>query len=299
MPCCSIHMRQNTGDIKSGLNTARSRAVIRLLLAAIAAAGLWGQAAPVSAQVLIWNLPEEDGTWIDFTGTYRVVQARPNNSAGDLQLEWRSDLRISSVGKEDAEFMGKSVPCRWVEFKSVTKPNDLEKSAGPGGVCLYKVLIPESAITGKTVDDVGLPITYLPVVKGFRKVGDREVEEVKEKVLGVYPLIAPVVAYPDLKPASPDQEDLDLGEKLGPVSARVFDGTATTVSEYRRSTNTGRLWRSDKLPFGLSKFRVNLLREERGVAAPPGEFVKSAVIEVELTAVDKGTGMKSELGDAK
>lgn len=273
------------------------QSVVRM--AAALTVGLIALSGSANAQVLIWSLPPEDGTWVEYTGTYRVTQSRPNNSAGDLQLEWRSDLKISSVGKETADFNGASVPCRWVEFKSVTKPNDLEKAPGPGGVCIYKVLIPESTVTGKTVDGEGLPVTYLPVVKGYRKVGDREPEEVKERVLGVYPLIAPVVAYPDLKPASPEQEELDLGEKLGRVDTKVFDGTATTSAEYRRSTNAGRLWRTDKLPFGLARFRVNLLREERGVAAAPGEFRKSAVVEVELTATDKGTGMKSELGETK
>jgi hypothetical protein len=296
MQRCLTNVCENAANARSG---ARLFAWWRFAVAAIAALCLFANAGTASAQVLIWSLPEEDGAWIDFTGTYRVIQARPNNSEGDLQLEWRSDLRISSVGKETADVGGKSVACRWVEFKSVTKPNDLEKSPGPGGICLYKVLIPEDRVTGKTVDEVGLPITYLPIVKGYRKVGERDVEEVNEKVLGVYPLIAPVVAYPDLKPASPPQEDLDLGEKLGPVSTNVFDGNSTVVSEYRRSTNAGRLWRAETLPFGLAKFRVNLLREERGVAAPPGEFSKSAVVEVELTAVEKGTGMKSELGDAK
>ena len=45
--------------------------------------GLLGWVPTTSAQVLIWNLPKEDGAWIRFEGNYRQNQARPNAAAGD------------------------------------------------------------------------------------------------------------------------------------------------------------------------------------------------------------------------
>src|SRR5260370_29473711 len=90
-------------------------------------------AAPASAQILIWNMPKEQGAWVRFEGTYRQTRSRPNATAGDEQLEWRSELTISDVGREKADFEGgKNVPCRWVEFQSLPNPNALEKQPGPG-----------------------------------------------------------------------------------------------------------------------------------------------------------------------
>src|SRR5262245_21806858 len=116
----------------------RSHLVSGLVLAAVFVAF---PAAPASAQVLIWSLPKEDGTWVRFEGTYKQTRNRPDAKLGDEMLEWRSELTISVVGSETAEFTDKDadgkdrlreVPCRWVEFKSQTKPGGLDIPAGPG-----------------------------------------------------------------------------------------------------------------------------------------------------------------------
>src|SRR5262245_46496972 len=148
----------------------RTKAV-GMLLAVIA----WlGAPSLSSAQMLIWNLPNDDGVWVRFEGAYKQTRARPNSNAGDENLEWGRQLTISSVGRETVD--GRA--CRWVEFKSITKPSGLEQKPGPGDSYIYKVLIPEDHVIGKTVDAETIPVTYLPIVKGWRKVGEREPQPV-------------------------------------------------------------------------------------------------------------------------
>jgi hypothetical protein len=255
-------------------------------------------ATPASAQILIWNMPRENGAWVRFEGTYRQTRSRPNAAAGDELLEWRSELTISDVGREKADFDGeKNVPCRWVEFKSLTKPNGLEKHPGPGDTFVYKVLIPENRVIGKTVDSDNIPVTYLPIVKGWRKVGERDAEAVTEKALAVYPTIALVTYYPDLTAEGGQSDSLQLGGAQ--VSARMHKGSRVFQKTRSRSTNNASLWLSDEVPFGLARFQVTLTQEQKELAATADEFKRASLTEVDMAIVATGNDARSELGDAK
>ena len=70
---------------------------------------------PVSAQGLIFNLPE-DGKAVEYEGTL-TQSTGPDDQA---PLQWTCELSIKSVGKEEAEFDGKVQPCRWLEIKTLT-----------------------------------------------------------------------------------------------------------------------------------------------------------------------------------
>jgi hypothetical protein len=260
-------------------------------------ASLGGLAAPASAQILIWSLPEEDGTWVRFEGTYKQTRARPESTAGDEQLEWRSELTISSVGKETATVDGKELACRWVEFKTLTKPGGLDKEPGPGDLYVYKVLIPEERVIGKTVDDDTIPVTFLPIVKGFRRVGMREPEAVTEKALAVYPTVALLTHYPNLKTEGEEPEELQLAGNT--VSAKLFKGSRVFKQTTSRSTNVASQWRSSDVPFGLAKFQVTLTREEKPLAASSEEFQRTSLIEQEMAVAAIGGDAHSELGDSK
>jgi hypothetical protein len=243
-------------------------------------------------------MPKENGAWVRFEGTYRQTRSRPNATAGDELLEWRSELTISDVGREKADFDGeKNVPCRWVEFKSLTKPNGLEKQPGPGDTFIYKVLIPENRVIGKTVDADNIPVTYLPIVKGWRKVGERGAEPVTEKALAVYPTIALVTYYPDLKSDGGDSEPVQVGG--APVSAHLHKGSRVFQKTTSRSTNNASLWLSDEVPFGLARFQVTLTQEQKELAATADEFKRASITEVDMAVVATGNDARSELGDAK
>jgi hypothetical protein len=260
-------------------------------------AWLAGPVASASAQVLIWSLPKDEGAWIRLEGAYRQTRSRPNSNAGDETLEWRSELTISSVGRQTVDVDGSDVACRWVEFKSVTKPNGVDQQPGPGDTFIYKVLIPENRVVGKTTDEEDLPITYLPIVKGFRRVGQREVEAVREQALAVYPTIAPVTYYPDLKADGEEAQSLQVAGN--PVAAQLFKGTRNLKRATNRSANAASLWRSDDVPFCLARFQVTLTVEQKDLTASDEEFQRASLIEVDMAAVAVGNDARSELGDAK
>lgn len=262
--------------------------------------------ASASAQILIWSLPKEDGTWVRFEGSYKQTRARPNLNAGDEVLEWRSELTISAVGREMAEVefkddegndAKKEVACRWVEFKTITKPPGLEKQPGPADSYAYKVLIPEERVIGKPVDEDNIPVTFLPIVRGWRKVGLRDPEPVTEKALAVYPTLALVTYYPDLKAEGDQTEELQVaGEK---VAAQLYKGSRVYQKATNRSTNAASLWLSEDVPFGLAKFQVTLTIEQKDIGATADEFKRSSLIEVDMAAVASGADARSEFGDAK
>jgi len=261
---------------------------------------------PASAQVLIWSVPKEDGAWVRFEGTYKQTRNRPDAKLGDEMLEWRSELTISAVGGETAEFTDKDaegkdrtreVPCRWVEFKSVTKPNGLDIPAGPGDTYLYKVLIPAERVTGDIVDEQGIPVTYLPIVKGWRKIGQRDAEEVTEKALAVYPTISLVTYYPNLKAEGEESEQVQVGADT--VAARLYKGSRVFQKNTNRSTNAATLWRSDDVPFGLARLQVSLTQEKKELAASADEFRQTSLIEVDMAVVATGNDARSELGDGQ
>jgi hypothetical protein len=259
-----------------------------------------------SAQVLIWSLPKEDGTWVRFEGTYKQTRARANAAAGDEMLEWRSELTISAVGSENGEIDGtddagkpvkNEVPCRWIEFKSITKPNGLDKQPGPGDTFVYKVLVSEEAVIGETADKKGIPVTFFPIARGWRKVGQRDAEAVTEKALAVYPTVSLVTYYPNLSAEGDESEQVQIGAEA--VTARPFKGSRVLKNPTSRSTNAATLWRSDQVPFGLTRFQVSLTVEKKDLAASADEFKRASLSEQEMTVVATGIDARSEIGDAE
>jgi len=262
---------------------------------------VFGVSNVTQAQGLLWSLPE-DGTWVKFTGKYKNKEEQPGNNAGPLQLEWLSELTIQSVGEEMAEFDGAETKCRWIEFKVVTglpSAGGVEAGAaidpGPFGVRIYKVLVPESRVTGKLKDEQNLPVMFIPIVKGSRKIGrDAQPEAIKEKVLAFYPVLGMFANYLDLEEGA--EESLDLAG-LGAVKATSLKGTLNQKNSELFTENVGQIWLSPDVPFGWAKYQVKLTRQRKSKFAPESDFVPAAEIEVEMAAVDKGMGAKSEIGD--
>ena len=262
----------------------------------------WCSAATSQAQGLLWNLPE-DGAVVEYAGKYTNKQERPGSNDGPLELEWDSRLTIQSVGEEKAEFEGLPTPCRWIEFKLLTgKPStkgveaDAGIDPGPHGTRIYKVLIPVSRINGKLRDGEGLPVTFLPIVKGFRKIGQQPPQLLKEKVLAIYPVLGLFANYLDLKPEG-EAADVDL-PNLGTIKTQMWKGSLKLQNQTSKSENVGEIWLADDVPFGWVKYHVKLTRQEKDITAPPTAFAPAAEIDVEMTMVKKETsGAKSELGD--
>jgi hypothetical protein len=249
-----------------------------------------------SAQGLLYSLPE-DGTGVRYEGEYKQLVKRPNAVEGDTTITGTQRLRIASVGKEDAEFRGKTEPCRWIEFKIQTgrkKEGDID--AGPGSVRIFKVLIPESAVRGTITEPLGgnreVYVSFLPIVKGFRKIGDEEAQPIDPPVFQVRPVLTQLQHYRNLMPEGSPEE---LQVTAGTFRSQLFKGSAVAESQSQRSTNTAEIYRSDAVPFGLVKWTAKTVTEEKPTTATRAEFVVTNEITEEMTATEVLNGVESEL----
>jgi len=265
----------------------------RLIVGLVLGCGLlFGRAHSVSAQGLIWNLPK-DGTWVRYEGKYKQVQFRPNSPKGDLTIEWIRHLWIKSVGRETAVYNGKPTPCRWIEIRVITgKASEAGVDPGPIGGRIIKVLVPESRVFATTVDLDKIPVAYLPIVKGYSKVGDGEVRTIRAKALKVYPLISLVTHYKTLSKSS-GSEPLTI--PLKEVTTQQYRGTFKMESPLERSNNQATLWTSKDVPFGLAGWKVKVTLEAKDSVAARTKFKKVTVMTVEMSAHEKGTEAQSDL----
>jgi hypothetical protein len=268
-----------------------------ILIVAIVACSLAADAA--SAQGLVWNLPP-DGTWVRYEGVYRQVLRRPESAEGDLTLQWQRNLDIRSVGQEvaahDIDHDGREAtePCRWLEFKLVTgKVVEGIIDAGPGATVLYKVLVPESEINGAIADDEGIFRAYLPVVKGFRKLGDEPAQPLEAGVLQIYPNLSLLRHYRDLVTDGTEQT-VDV-KNVGTVTVKVIRGHLEMETGTTRSVNDGEVSRSPDMPFGLVRWTAKTVAEQKNLTDPRSAFAEVVELSEELTAVDTGANAESEL----
>ena len=262
----------------------------------------------VQAQGLLWSLPP-DGHFVQFEGKFTQRDEQPETDAGNVTVEWLRQISIKSVGKEDALFNGKMVPCRWIEFKSVTgKQSEAGIDAGPNqeGVRIYKVLIPEHAIVGRVAqdgsvtDDDTIPISVIPIVRGVRKVAGNQPTPLRGRALQIYPMISMLLHYPKLET---DGEEPALGTILTPAAAPLFQGgnskkdNGRLVMESRtsRSTNTAQLWLSKDVPFGIAKWTITMVRETKETSDMRDAFAIASTVTIEMSVVAKGEEAFPEL----
>jgi hypothetical protein len=153
--------------------------------------------------------------------------------------------------------------------------------------------VPEAEIYGANVDAISIPVSFLPIVKGYRRFGEQEIRPIKAKVLQVYPLVAMLRSFREL---TSDAEGLvDPGVELGPVSAKHLTGTSEVESPTIRSKNTTDLWQSKDVPFGLAKWKVTITREIKDISDARTAFKLVSTIEVEMGAQRVDTQAEPEL----
>ncbi len=229
------------------------------------------------AQGLIWKLPE-DGSWVRYEGSYKQVEARPDSTQGNLEIEWIRHVTI-----------------RWIEFKIQTGKIDQGAiNTGTVGERIYKVLVPEDAVLGTISDREGLPVSYLPIVEGWRKTNDADPTpmQIKSGVLQVYPMISLIRHYKSMEEQTA-AETVPVG--MNDVSAKVMRGSLEQESLTHRILHESTLYRSDEVPFGLARWTVKISSERKADVEPRTAFKFASEITVEMNAREIGTDAPSEL----
>lgn len=243
-----------------------------------------------SAQGLIFQLPE-DGMAVEYQGTLTQGSSADDDNA----LKWTCELSIKSVGREDAEYQGQMQPCRWIEIKTITgKAGEAGIDPGPVGSRIYKVLVPESKIIGESRDSSGIANDMLPIVRGFRRLGEEGVEPIKTPALRFYPTIALLTSYPDPEVIATNAvpEVILQGPQLSAVHRK---GKVVMESQKTRSTNEGEYWVSKDVPFGLARWIVTVTSEEKDLAAARSEFRTTVVKKVDMQLRQIRQNAESEL----
>jgi hypothetical protein len=250
-------------------------------------------ASDASAQGLIWGLPQ-DGSWVRFEGEVKQTELRPDSPDGDVEMDWIQHVVVKSVGQESAEFEGESIPCRWIEIVTMTgKPSEGGIDTGPIGTAIYKVLVPESAVIGQMADKDTIPVSYLPVVKGYRKIGTRDVEAFTSPVLQIYPVVSLIRHFEGLQSAGDAPEDVDT--PVGVIPAQKYTGQIQQESRSTRISESAELWLSTDVPFGMAKWSFKGTREIKETFESRDAFHAVTEMTVELTVHETGMNAESEL----
>ncbi len=231
----------------------------------------------VAAQGLIFSLPE-DGMAVEYEGTLTQSTGPDDQSP----LQWTCELSIKSVGKEEAEFEGVTQPCRWLEIKSVTgKAGAAGIDPGPVGSRIYKVLVPESKIIGEWKDADGIPNEMIPIVKGFRGLGEEAVTPIATHAIRFYPTISLLTSYHDPETVATADTPGTLLQGQS-ITASRMRGKMVMESQKVRSTNEAEYWVSKDVPFGLARWIVTITSDEKDSAAPVSEFKPTTIKKVDM-----------------
>jgi hypothetical protein len=272
-----------------------------LVAVVVAALALSSQFGVARGQGLIVRLPQ-DGAWVRYEGNIKQVEFRPDAPEGDISMEWIQHLTIKSVGREQALYHGKQVPCRWIEIKIVTgKSSESGVEAGPVGERIYKILVPEERVVGEIADGEKIPFSFLDIVKGLRKTGSGPATPIpmargSEGVFQVYPLIGPLMHYDAIEAVGGGPEQVQLSGRA--VSAKKFKARRVIESPTTRTTNDAEFWETDgeTVPFGLAKWTSKTAVDKKDSTASRANAFKPATqVNVEMSAHEWGTGAKSEI----
>ncbi len=267
--------------------------MIRLKIAVIAvtlSAAVLFRCGSLSAQGLIFYLPE-DGKAVEYEGTL-IQSTGPDDQT---PLSWTCELSIKSVGAIEAEFEGKMQMCRWIEIKTLTGTSGAAGiDPGPVGARIYKVLVPESKVISGQTDADGISNDMLPIVRGFRRLGEEAVKEIKTPALRTYPTITLLTNYQQLEEvASADVPEIILQGQN--ITARRMKGIARMERTESRSTNEGEYWVTPDVPFGLARWIVTVTSEEKPSAAPVAEFKTVIIKKIDMKLRNIRDNAESEL----
>lgn len=253
---------------------------IRAWRTAFAAGFVLAVCGTASAQGLIWNLPE-DGTEVIYGGTLTQTDSRPGGE--QATMTWDRQLIIRSVGTQQAEHNGQTVPARWIEFELTTgRATEQGIDPGPLGARVFRILVPESAITGKPADARGIPNAFLPIIEGYMRIADRPVEKLDTSAFETYPALALLMNYKpnEIKAAGEEPADVPAGQ----FTVTKFEAQAVIESPSGRVENAATLFVSPEMPFGLVKWNATVTRSTKDPNQQRDDYVQMSRLESQIEA---------------
>lgn len=286
------------------------------------------------AQGLIWQLPKDPkdvNFTVEYKGTYKLYAPTVDKKDFVPETEaykWTRFITIRSLKQEKGYYLGKEVPCRWLEIsvKTGTEDKNLNPAVDPGkaGQRVYKVLVPESRIFGKPKDENNIFVSLLPVAttadgkpRGYRLIGGLSKEKeadgtVTPKIIGspealtvpavqIYPMISLLQHYRNLTEQPDDAEMVSVGRRRAPapnftpetISGDQFTKyTASRKVESRttRSLNSAVIYQSDRIPTGLLKWTVTIINMKKDTGQTTSEFTNASkiVCDMKVTQISYG-----------
>ena len=265
-------------------------AAVRPLAATVAAACCLIAAGPADAGGLVWNLPAP-GAFVRYEGELtQTLTDRRNQTSEVVRLR---QITVRSLDAETAEWDGRQVPARWLEVVSETgTPGERGLDPGPAGRVLYKVLVPESAVSADLADPAGIPHAFLPVLRGWRQVGDLEPAELGP-AFRAYPTLTLLTDFEprEVTSSEPDAADTPAGS---------FDGTRYTAKSVEESprarlTLEANWVVSPAVPFGPAAWEATLTREIKDASADRDAFREAGKSVERLELVEIGADARGEL----
>ena len=266
--------------------------MMRTVLRSLLAIGLLAAAPIADAAGLVWSIPA-DGTSATYSGTFSQLVKRTDPTQQDVTLTWNRTIVIRSVGGEDVTYNGQTVPARWIEIEQSTGTLDGGTvQAGPGGRIIVKLLVPESAISGGLVDDGGVPQSFLPAARGFRKIGDGPVEPIETAAFDPSPQIT-LLGQPQSLAATGESGSVSVGGST--LNGEVWKGQTTTESRRRQVITDTTLVKSPDSPFGPISWDVSTVTSEKQAVQPRSEFEETTKASESMQLVEISSGAISLL----
>lgn len=249
-------------------------------------------------QGLLFQVPEP-GAWVRYEGTVKQWDSLPDPETGEMKrpekpIEWQRHLHLKCVGKQNAKFRGQDVDCRWIEIKVITGVrSELGPDPGDVGSRVYKVLVPASVLDGKDRDPKKVPVDFIPIIKGYKRVAGGEVTPIRSKALRIYPMISLLGHYRDPKVIA---RNGNVGIPTA-NSGTQYSGELKLERNRSQADNAATYWVSKEIPFGIAKWDVTVTRKSKDISDPRSSFQESSQIKVQMQAQEIRDDAETEIDE--
>jgi hypothetical protein len=145
------------------------------------------------------------------------------------------------------------------------------------------------------VDANGIPVSFLPVAKGYRKIGNGEVTPLVTPALQLYPLGVLAGYYRNLTVGESPE---DFATPAGEQSATRYDGKIEMERAGSRTQEESSIWRSAEIPFGVAGWTANVVRQVKDERAPRDDFKTVSTVKSTVKLAATGNDATSDLPDS-